>query len=323
MAITLFVRGDQIGTYTGLSTSGNNNGLQVNLTGVQPLGTSSQWFRIEVRQVNAGQEAFQNGQMVDIYGPDDTLLFSSLNPQHDQFQGRASSSSHFIFTSQPVVLNLAGVAPDESGTLQFGPGNNPPRNENLSFDALETDPLCFVAGTRVATPAGATAIEALAPGDLVLTRDAGPQPVRWIGRRPVPGTGRFAPVCIRAGHFGAERDLYVSPQHRILVTDWRAELLFGETEVLVPAVALVDGRRVVRSPCARVDYVHLLFDTHQVVLAEGVASESFLPGAYVLSRDRDTAREIRALFPELASAGRHMRGVRALLSVREGLLLAG
>ena len=159
---------------------------------------------------------------------------------------------------------------------------------------------CFVAGTLIQTPEGEVAVENLLPGDLVLTHDDGPQPLRWVGQRRVDAIGRFAPVEIRAGTFGAHRRLLVSPQHRILVRDSLAELLFGEDEVLIAAKHLVNGRSVRFRSGGEVDYVHLLFDRHQVVFSEGLATESFLPGPHTSDLfEQETLDEICAIFPEL------------------------
>lgn len=159
---------------------------------------------------------------------------------------------------------------------------------------------CFVAGTLIVTPDGERPVEALRPGDLVMTQDDGAQPLRWVGRRRVEATGAFAPVRIRAGTFGAHRDLVVSPQHRVLIRDTLAELLFGEAEVLVAAKDLIDGQAITLREGGMVDYVHLLFDRHQVVFSEGLATESFLPGPQTTqSFDLAVIAEICALFPEL------------------------
>ena len=159
---------------------------------------------------------------------------------------------------------------------------------------------CFTPGTMIATPEGETAVEKLQPGDLVLTRDDGPQPLRWCGKRTVAATGDMAPVRIRAGTFGDHRQLLVSPQHRVLIRDDRAHLLFGEVEVLVPAKDLVDDVRVTRVRGGLVTYVHLLFDRHQIVLSQGLETESFLPGPLTTSAfERAALEEIQSLFPDL------------------------
>jgi hypothetical protein len=161
---------------------------------------------------------------------------------------------------------------------------------------------CFTAGTAIATPSGERLIETLVPGDLVLTADHGAQAVRWIGNRRVAGQGRFAPVLIREGALGNSRDLRVSPQHRMLLSGWRAELLFGASEVLAAACHLINDASIRRAPCAQVRYFHLMFDQHEIITAEGCASESFFPGVAALGGlEAETRSEILALFPELAA----------------------
>lgn len=159
---------------------------------------------------------------------------------------------------------------------------------------------CFVAGTLIATPDGERPAESLQPGDLILTQDDGPQPLRWRGARTVPAKGDFAPIHIRANTFGQHRDLLVSPLHRVLIRDNLAELLFGEAEVLVAARDLVNDRSVTRRTGGEVTYVHLLFDRHQVVFSEGLETESFLPGPQTKrSFEQEIVNEICALFPEI------------------------
>lgn len=306
--IELFMTGNQIGTFSDVSTSGNNNGMKVTLSGVEPLGGENDVFRVVVRQVNEGDQLFSNGQFVDIYTHPDTdppgdPIFSALNPQHDQFQGRASSGEHQIITSPAnIVFDSNGVT---SGERQYGPGNDPPRTEQLSFESYSPDPpefTCFASGALIETEDGPRAVETIRPGDLVRTLDHGLQPVRWAGCRTMPGCGMMAPVEIGAGALGNTRDLVVSPQHRMLVSGWRAEMYFGESQVLVAAVHLVNGRDIRQMARAKVTYVHLAFDRHELILAEGIPSESLHLGAMALSRLGPEARaEITAIFPELES----------------------
>jgi hypothetical protein len=184
---------------------------------------------------------------------------------------------------------------------------------------------CFVAGTRIKTPDGDTLVETLHPGDMVITHDDGPQPVRWIGRRLVAARGRLAPIHIDAGTFGDHRALLLSPQHRVLIRDGMAELLFGEPEVLVAAKDLVNDTTVRRIEGGWVEYVHILFDRHQVVYSHGLPTESFLPGPQVgKAMDRDVMDEICTIFPELdleTGAGYSPAARRALRAYEARLLL--
>lgn len=303
---TVYATGDEIGTYSSLSMSGNNNGVKLRLFDVQTLGSSTDVFRIEITQVNNGQDSFNNGQFVSIYAEPDTdppspPIYANLNPQHDQFQGRASSGEHQIFTNPAqIVFDINGLTP---GTLQYGPGFDPPRSEQLDFSAFSPSPPvfpCFVKGTLIETAQGPIAAECLRPGDLVRTLDHGLQPVRWIGQRRISGMGDMAPVRIRAGALGNYRDLLVSPQHRMLIRDWRSEVYFGEPQMFVAAKHLINNKTIARTPCHEVTYVHMTFDQHEVILAEGIPTESLHLGTVALSAlDRAAQAEVRALFPEL------------------------
>lgn len=160
-------------------------------------------------------------------------------------------------------------------------------------------PPCFTPGTMILTPTGEVPVEDLAPGDLVLTRDDGAQPLRWTGRCRVDATGDFAPVRFATGTIGNSRPLLVSPQHRILITGWQAELACGIAEVFVAAKHLVDGHRITRAPQDSIDYIHLMFDRHQIVTSNGAPTESFFPGDVILEGDRALRAELNALFPAL------------------------
>ncbi|MBU2992969.1 Hint domain-containing protein [Octadecabacter sp. 1_MG-2023] len=170
----------------------------------------------------------------------------------------------------------------------------------LNFSEIENI-ICFTPGTRIATQRGLVAVDDLEIGDLVVTRDHGLQPVRWTEGRTVPAVDRFAPVRISKNVLaGQERDLIVSPQHRVLFQGYRAELLFGESEVLVSAKHLVDGVDVVQEESGMVTYVHIMFDQHEIIYAEGAPTESFHPGDIGFSAVSDEAREeLFAIFPEL------------------------
>ena len=185
-------------------------------------------------------------------------------------------------------------------------------------------PVCFTSGTRVATVSGDRLIEDLVAGDLVLTMDHGYQPIRWIGSSKVPATGDFAPILIRKGALGNERDLRVSPQHRMLLQGWQAEMLFGEQEVLATAKSLVNDHSILRDEGSEVKYFHMLFYTHEVIYAEGAPSESFHPGEQGWKAlDQATRNEILTLFPELADGRFEDYGtsVRTSLKHSEGQLL--
>lgn len=160
---------------------------------------------------------------------------------------------------------------------------------------------CFVKGTLIKTARGEVPIEYLRKGDMVFTLDSGYRPVQWIGARTVHVTNATAPILFKPGTTGNDRPLMVSPNHRMLLRSTQADLLFGNSEVLIPAKHMTKMRGVSRVWPAQVTYVHVLFDSHQIICANGAMSESFHPGAQALSAlEQDTRQEILALFPELA-----------------------
>ena len=183
---------------------------------------------------------------------------------------------------------------------------------------------CFTRGTLIKTRSGQACVEDLTKGDMVLTMDRGYQPVRWIGSTKVPATGDLAPILIRKGALGNDRDLRVSPQHRMLLQGWQAELLFGEEEVLATAKSLVNDHSILRDECGEVEYFHMLFDTHEIIWAEGAPSESFHPGEQGWKAlDQATRDEILSLFPELSDGNFNAYGASARTSLKhsEGQLL--
>lgn len=163
----------------------------------------------------------------------------------------------------------------------------------------DNGPPCFASGTLLRTASGLVLIDAVKVGDRVWTSDSGLQVVRWRGSRIVSGLGRYAPIRFDAQAFGNPRPFRVSPEHRVLVAGWRAQLWFGEDEVLVAAKHLVNGTsiRVARTPF--VEYHHLLFDGHEIVESDGVLSESFHPGAETIGKDAGIRDELFNMFPEL------------------------
>lgn len=184
-------------------------------------------------------------------------------------------------------------------------------------------PPCFTRGTLIDTPEGPHPVESLCPGDRVLTRDSGAQPVRWIGMREVDGSGAFAPVRFAPELLGRDEALLVSPQHRMLLSGWEVDLWFGAPEVLAPALHLVDGHLVTRAPCPRVTYLHLMFDRHEIVSAGGMLSESFHPGGAILAADGAIRAELAALFPDAARVLGHSRTARRVLRAHEAAILRG
>lgn len=215
-------------------------------------------------------------------------------------EGNETTGDVLDFNGQLLAGSVVLTADDQSpggktGTAQLLDGTI------VSFSEIESI-ICFAQDTSIDTPYGPRKIETLRPGDMVLTRDSGPQALRWIGQRRVRGVGDFAPIEFAPGSIGNSDTLRVSPQHRMLIDDYRAALYFGEDEVIAAASFLVNGGDIVQRQMPEVTYFHLLFDSHELIRTGGAWSESYQPGAYSLPGLEDKARhELFALFPELRS----------------------
>jgi len=181
---------------------------------------------------------------------------------------------------------------------------------DLRFET--TNVPCFTAGTLIKTIDGQKPVDQLRQGDLVWTKDAGYQPIRWISRKTFSDDAlrqneNLRPIRIAAGAMGfgmPNRDLIVSQQHRVLVNSKIAERMTSEAEVLVSAKHLLRIRGIdVLKRLNEVTYVHFMFDRHHVVEAEGILTESLYTGPEALkSLSPEALEEIFAIFPELMVA---------------------
>ena len=187
---------------------------------------------------------------------------------------------------------------------------------------------CFTPGTRIATPTGEVLVENLKVGDRIVTRDNGIQTIRWVGHRHFGGrelasNPHLYPILVRAGTLGdqlPERDMRLSPNHRVLVTSDQTALYFEDREVLAAAKHLVNNRGVFEVESLGTTYIHFLFDKHEVVLSDGCWSESFQPTDKTLRGIGNAQREeIYEVFPELrrALSEKTMRPARRVLSEHE------
>lgn len=164
--------------------------------------------------------------------------------------------------------------------------------------------MSFARGTMITLGDGRQrAIEALAPGDLVLTRDHGRQPVRWVGRATLRGVGSFAPVVITKGTLGNAGDLIVSPHHRIFLYQRQRAAGMQTSEVLVQAKHLVNDETVFRHEGGFVDYLSLVFDAHEIIYAEGIPVESLMVNEATVTRlPAAFAEGLRQQFPGLSQS---------------------
>lgn len=303
--VEVFIRGDQIATYDSLRSSGNSNGVKLTLSGAEPLGEPTTYFRLVITYPTGGTPSLSTAQSISVYawpdpGTPDPPLYSSLVPNPNAYQGRATSGGHLLFPGSNLMISSAAIT---AGTVQIGPGVNPTRYEPLAVSTFPSTPPaipCFVAGTRIRTARGEVAVEQIRPGDRLQTLDNGWQPVAWAGIRTVCGLGSMAPVRIEAGVMGNQRRLLVSPQHRMLCRGWDSQLVTGEVESFAAALHLINGKSIRRVRRPMVTYVHLLCEHHEVILAEGAMTETLFPaGMAMASFGRAAREEIQRLFPTL------------------------
>ena len=152
------------------------------------------------------------------------------------------------------------------------------------YNVDDHDFVCFGPGTKIATPLGAKRADKLKVGDIVVTLDNGPLPIRWIGkRRLIFDTPHLAqPVRIARGAFGdglPERDLILSPNHRVLVDTAPSHALHDPLGALAPVKALTRLRGIRYAAGWRaITYFSFLLPGHAVLIAEGIAAESLYPG---------------------------------------------
>ncbi len=208
--------------------------------------------------------------------------------------------------NQSNTTDTKGNTTDYSDNTQFGAGQGivfTGATADSSFFATDnTGVVCFAKGTMILTEKGDVPIERLSPGDMVITRDNGPQPLVWVASRKLgmadlTRAPKLRPIRIAPDLIGAHAPLIVSPQHAVL---FRTE---DGDEQLVRATHLArmrGGKARVMQGCRAVSYFHLAFEAHQIIFANGAATESFYPGPQAVSAlAADARQEISALFPDL------------------------
>ncbi len=246
--------------------------------------------------LRSGATANVDGFRVDILDSTGTVIYTS-----DIFPTQA------VYQTFSADVNFAGAG---DYTLRFTELGDNADGRGALLDNVSLI-VCFACATAIETPDGPKAAGDLAVGDVVSTQN-GPKPVRWIARRRVTAQDihdnpLFAPVCIRQDALAPglpKKDLWVSRQHRVLVSSKIAQRMFGEVDVLLPAIRLTELNGIYVDPTyADFDYIHILLDDHEVLFAEGAPAESMLLGQRALSSLTEAARdEIALIFPDLDTA---------------------
>ncbi|MEP0153096.1 choice-of-anchor L domain-containing protein [Pseudophaeobacter sp.] len=261
---------------------------------------------------------------VDVLANDTSSAGGTLTVTHINNIAVSPGDTVTLATGQQITLNPDGTLEVQSDgddeTVNFTyTTQNDSGDSDTGLVEINQAQACFMGGTRIETDQGPIAIENLTPGMMIQTYDHGFQPLRWIGHSRVPVTPATAPIRFAKGQFNADADLWVSPNHRMLITGQFAELLFGEAEVLAKAKDLVNDAGIRPDfSLERVDYYHLLFDQHEILTSHGVLSESYHPGPQTTAGfDAETQAELFALFPELCPQTGAGYGLTARLALRQ------
>jgi hypothetical protein len=183
----------------------------------------------------------------------------------------ASSAAALSNVQQVSLTPVNAGSYDLDVVLMGSAGGSLSDSYALAF--AQTEVACFRAGTRIRTPAGEVAVERLQAGDLVLTACGKIRPIRWVGHRRVdcrrhPRAQDVLPLRVRKSAFGngaPARDLWLSPDHAVFIDD-----------VLIPIRYLVNGRTILHEQVGEVTYYHVELASHDVILADGLACESYL-----------------------------------------------
>ena len=219
--------------------------------------------------------------------------------------------------------NLCGFAPDTNDAAQSIVAYR--GGTTLNFAQIARIIPCFTAGSQIITPNGRIAVQDLRAGDRVLTRDNGFQTITWAGHKTMrigalPVTDDMRPVLICRGALGPnmpERDMIVSPNHRMLVIGTSDRPVDG-AERLVAAKHLAGQPSISFATMAKVTYIHFMCERHEIVSSDGAWTETFQPNDDSLQGiDAAQRVELLALFPELGTyAGRAAYGTaRKLLPI--------
>jgi hypothetical protein len=256
---------------------------------ISGLGTQYKYFYTIAIDSGAawtvgGTTAGFNGVTIDGFNSHDRLDFTDLAYGPG---GTATVNGDDLIIDGSVTIQMdSNVTGDTFQVLSDGTGG--------SFVEESDYTPCYCRGTRIRTPRGEVAVEALKIGDRVTTAGGKVLPIKWIGRRSyrdwlAAGNSDVQPILFKAGSIADHvpvRDLYVSPEH--------AMFLDG---VLIPAHLLVNGISILKmSGMEEVEYFHFEFDRHVVIFADGAAAESFVDDdSRMLFHNAD---EYRRLYPD-------------------------
>ena len=327
----------------GEQLSGITQGDGSHLMGETITLNSNDWIAVDIDDSNDSNfdDSDSSQSLENAISYDGTAYASGLRVE-SEYEMILQDPDGNTYTVLAFNINEPGVtsyATVEGLAFVGGVGGFPPIGVPLTvistgegpsdpYSSLATPP-CVTAGCLIDTTNGPVPVETLEVGDLVETLDHGPQPIRWIGRRRFPAAvlqreAGFRPILVRKDAFGPGQpgaDIRLSPQHRVLVQGWRAELMTGEAEILVPVKKLVNDTSIrVCGAGTDVTYVHILFDGHEIVTCDGLLTESYFTGETTPDA-ADTRAEILRIFPTLGGS-MDMAAARPVVSNTSAALLA-
>ena len=272
------------------------NGAHLTVTGLAGVNVGSTYTIESGGKLTLGSGlSISAGQSVDFKGGTGTLEFQAPFTSKVPIVNFGSGSQLLIDGAvfDPALSSYSGgilhlvAASGLSVDVSLGTDGSAGKyfhvayNTTLGADAITLDnnatggiPACYARGTHILTGRGEVRVEDLVIGDLLVTASGALRPLKWIGQRSyagrlMAGSARLHPVLIRQGALAdgvPHRDLRVSPAHAMFIDG-----------VLIPAASLVNGRTIVQqTDVTEVHYVHLELDTHDIIVAEGAASESYV-----------------------------------------------
>ncbi len=213
-------------------------------------------------------------QEIDGFGAGDQIVIDDFTEQSAFYSGSELTFTGLEGTNDVTFsLDIPGLLASNFGI------ENANGAMTLSYGQGLDDVACYCRGTLIATKRGEKKVEKLKIGDEVVTASGALRPIKWIGRRSyggrfIMGRSDMLPVCIRAGaldHQVPKRDLWISPHHAMYFKSQNLSGVLIEARDLINGISIVQAERV-----GKVEYFHIELETHDVIMAEGAPSESFI-----------------------------------------------
>ncbi|MCK8465509.1 Hint domain-containing protein [Aliiroseovarius sp. S1339] len=253
-----------------------------------------------------------------------SFVVDSDDPALDGLDAGQSLDVTFNIRVRDTSFNAAnGYAPVVNGTAVID-------THQVTITIFGENEVCFARGTDILTDRGPRRIEQLRVGDMLVTRDNGLQPVRWISASKVSrdrrrGNSQLEPIAIAPDTFAPgvpTKTLRVSPQHRVLLEGPQVDLLLAQDTALASAKSLLNGESIYdcSGEVEELEYWHLVLDQHEIVFANGCPAETLHLGDMSLTTlNQAQINELEAIFPGLLEKPSDM--AHAELRAYEGQVL--